>query len=59
MKGWSVRVASEQLAARGVGNHCLNAGGDVCLRGRSSSGRPWRVGIRHPRKRPACPGCWS
>ncbi|WP_344139777.1 FAD:protein FMN transferase [Luedemannella flava] len=48
VKGWSVRVASEQLAARGVGNHCLNAGGDVCLRGRSSSGRPWRVGIRHP-----------
>ena len=48
MKGWSVQVASDRLAAAGAGNHCLNAGGDVVIRGRPAPGREWRVGIRHP-----------
>jgi FAD:protein FMN transferase len=48
VKGWSVQVAAQRLADRGVADFCLNAGGDICLRGTSASGRPWRVGIRHP-----------
>jgi FAD:protein FMN transferase len=48
VKGWSVQVASDRLAAAGVANHCLNAGGDVRLRGYAPGGVPWRVGIRHP-----------
>ncbi len=48
VKGWSVQVASNRLAAAGAGNHCLNAGGDVCTRGRPAPGREWRTGIRHP-----------
>jgi thiamine biosynthesis lipoprotein len=48
VKGWSVEVASARLAAAGSPNHCLNAGGDIRLRGEPSPGRPWRVGIRHP-----------
>lgn len=48
VKGWSVQVASDRLAAAGAGDHCLNAGGDVRLRGRPEPGSPWRVGIRHP-----------
>jgi thiamine biosynthesis lipoprotein len=48
VKGWSVQVASDRLVAAGAANHCLNAGGDVCTRGRPESGREWRTGIRHP-----------
>ncbi|SCL16668.1 thiamine biosynthesis lipoprotein [Micromonospora nigra] len=48
VKGWATQVASDRLLAAGVANHCLNAGGDVRVRGLSSTGRPWRVGIRHP-----------
>ena len=45
VKGWSVQVASDRLAAAGSVNHCINAGGDVAVRG------TWRVGIQHPSER--------
>jgi thiamine biosynthesis lipoprotein len=48
VKGWSVQVASDRLLAAGLVNHCINAGGDVRVRGVSDDGEPWRVGIRHP-----------
>jgi thiamine biosynthesis lipoprotein len=48
VKGWSVQVASDRLAAAGAANHCVNAGGDVRLRGEAAPGEAWRVGIRHP-----------
>ena len=48
VKGWSVQVASDRLLEAGAPNHCLNAGGDIRLRGLSTAGRPWRVGVRHP-----------
>ena len=48
VKGWSVEVASQMLAEAGSNNHCINAGGDIRMRGTPGSGRPWRVGISHP-----------
>jgi thiamine biosynthesis lipoprotein len=48
VKGWSVQVASDRLVAHGSANHCLNAGGDVRVRGCAEPGQPWRIGIRHP-----------
>jgi thiamine biosynthesis lipoprotein len=48
VKGWSAQVASDRLAAAGAVNHCLNAGGDVVVRGFAAPGEPWRVGILHP-----------
>jgi thiamine biosynthesis lipoprotein len=48
VKGWSVRVASERLAEAGCVNHCVNAGGDVQVRGHERPDVPWRIGIRHP-----------
>lgn len=48
VKGWSVQVASDRLLAAGAADHCLNAGGDVRLRGHPEPGKPWRVGILHP-----------
>ena len=48
VKGWSVQVASDRLLAAGLDNHCINAGGDVRVRGTGPDGDGWRVGIRHP-----------
>ncbi|MFR9774897.1 FAD:protein FMN transferase [Micromonospora sp. MS34] len=48
VKGWSAQVASDRLVAAGAPNHCLNAGGDVVVRGLSATGEPWRIGVRHP-----------
>jgi len=48
VKGWAVQVASDRLLAAGAANHCLNAAGDIRVRGHNSSGQPWHVGIRHP-----------
>ncbi len=46
-KGYSVGRGVDLLAARGIRNFIVNAGGDLCLRG-SRSGKPWRIGVRHP-----------
>ena len=40
--------AAALLEANGCRNFCLNAGGDVVLRGEPEAGRAWRIGIRHP-----------
>jgi thiamine biosynthesis lipoprotein len=48
VKGWAVQVASDRLLAAGSANHCVNAGGDVRVRGHPRAGEPWRVGVRHP-----------
>lgn len=48
VKGWAVQRGSDLLAARGCGNHQLNAGGDLVARGRPERGRGWRIGIQHP-----------
>ena len=45
VKGWAVGRAAEALTAAGAQRFCINAGGDIIGRG-----RPWRVGIRHPRE---------
>lgn len=45
VKGWSVQVASDRLASAGSPRHCLNAGGDVSVRGQ------WRIGVQHPWER--------
>lgn len=48
VKGWAVQRASDRLVGAGAVNHCLNAGGDVRVRGHETPGAAWRVGIRHP-----------
>lgn len=52
VKGWSVQVASDRLAEAGVVNHCVNAGGDLRVRGHQADGSLWRVGILHPWRHP-------
>jgi thiamine biosynthesis lipoprotein len=48
VKGWAVQVTSDRLIAAGSTNHCVNAGGDLVVRGGPRPGEPWRIGIRHP-----------
>lgn len=48
VKGWAAQIASDRLLAAGSANHCVNAGGDVRVRGNPRPGEPWRVGVRHP-----------
>jgi thiamine biosynthesis lipoprotein len=43
VKGWAVDRAAGRLSAE---SFCIDAGGDVLVRG-----GPWRVGVRHPRRR--------
>ncbi|HHJ17793.1 MAG TPA: FAD:protein FMN transferase [Gammaproteobacteria bacterium] len=51
-KGYSVGMAVALLEQRGIENLIVNAGGDLCLRGRHGD-RPWRIGIRNPGDDPA------
>jgi thiamine biosynthesis lipoprotein len=46
VKGWSVDRAGDLLRAAGARSFCINAGGDVLVRG-----GPWRVGVQHPHRR--------
>jgi thiamine biosynthesis lipoprotein len=48
VKGWAVAGAWERLAAAGVRNAVVDAGGDLVVRGRAAPGRRWRIGIQHP-----------
>jgi thiamine biosynthesis lipoprotein len=48
VKGWSIEVAADRLAAAGVRDVAINAGGDISARGEPLPGVPWRVGVRHP-----------
>jgi thiamine biosynthesis lipoprotein len=46
-KGLAVDMAAHEL--RPFEDFAINAGGDVYVGGRNPRGRPWSVGIRHPR----------
>lgn len=49
-KGFGVDLAAEAVMAGGVENGFINAGGDLFCWGSNSEGRPWRIGIKHPRR---------
>ena len=48
VKGWSVEGAARLLEAAGAIDYCINAAGDIRLRGHAQPGTPWRIGIRNP-----------
>lgn len=48
-KGHAQDRVAALFASRGLRRFLLNAGGQVYARGRRPDGRPWRVGIQHPR----------
>lgn len=48
VKGWAADAASSVLTEAGAPDHCVNAAGDVRVRGESAPGRRWRVGVEDP-----------
>lgn len=48
VKGWAADRAAGELAAAGLRDYCLNAGGDVAVSGSPGDRRPWNVAIRSP-----------
>lgn len=48
-KGLAVDAAARELQP--FRDFCIDAGGDIYFSGCSPAGRPWSVGIRHPRNR--------
>jgi FAD:protein FMN transferase len=48
VKGWAINQAARQLAATGISNFCVSAGGDIQCCGVNGEGGEWRVGIRNP-----------
>lgn len=51
IKGYAIRQAGAALQDVGLGEWCLNAGGDVLVSGSPGSGEPWRAGIVDPEDR--------
>ncbi len=51
-KGYAVDRAAAVLTQAGITSATVNAGGDIRLVG-SRQGRPWRIGIQHPRRQGA------
>lgn len=47
-KGWIVDAMLARLRELGFANACVDAGGNLAVRGRAG-GKPWRIGIRDPR----------
>lgn len=48
VNGWAVERAAGPLHEQGLGNVCINPGGDVAVRGKPGPRATWRVGIRDP-----------
>lgn len=59
VKGWAVQQAAELLDAHGIEHACINAGGDIVVRGLAAPDTPWRVGVRHPFRADAVAGVLS
>ena len=48
VKGWAAERAADVLRATGARSFALDIGGDIVCAGEPETGRPWRIGIRHP-----------
>jgi FAD:protein FMN transferase len=48
VKGWAIHEASRMLDELGFRDHCIDAGGDIEVRGLNAEGGPWEIGIRNP-----------
>lgn len=46
-KGMAIDLAAQEL--EGLDGFVINAGGDIFASGLNAAGRPWTIGIRHPR----------
>lgn len=49
-QGFTGRCVRDSLRAHGFTNVLINISGDVVAGGRRPDGKPWRIGIQHPRR---------
>ncbi len=49
-KGFAVDRAIESLRRDGIKNAMIDAGGDIYCLGSGPEGRPWQIGLKHPRE---------
>lgn len=47
-KGWAVDGLADILLAEGLQNFMVEIGGELRIRGKNPSGRPWTIGIENP-----------
>lgn len=47
-QGYSVDLVSQFLESKGIGNHLVDIGGEICAHGAKPGGKPWVVGIEKP-----------
>lgn len=50
-KGHIADAMSRELDAAKCPHHCINAGGDIAVKGSKTGGAPWRIAVEDPRKR--------
>jgi len=50
-KGYVLSRLGSLLRDRGVNNFLIAAGGDILASGSKQDGKPWQVGVQHPRNR--------
>lgn len=48
-KGYAVDKVIAILKSKGITSALINAGGDVRVIGNKPDGKPWRIGVQHPR----------
>ncbi len=49
MKGYTADRVAELFRKRGVKNAVIAVAGDIWVLGRRDDGKPWRIGVQHPR----------
>jgi thiamine biosynthesis lipoprotein len=49
-KGYAVDLAAQKLQESGIQSAIVEAGGDLIAFGSAGKGKPWKIGIRHPRR---------
>jgi len=48
-KGFVLREIGKLLNSCGINDYLISAGGDIIIKGKRADGKPWRIGIQHPR----------
>ncbi len=49
-KGFSLREVARILDTLGYADYLIVAGGDIIGKGRRPDGKPWKLGVKHPRR---------
>jgi thiamine biosynthesis lipoprotein len=51
MKGYTVDRAAQVIKGRGISDAVIAVAGDIWVLGRREDGKPWRIGVQHPREK--------